>query len=405
MKQIIIIGCPGSGKTYFAKQLSEILQIELFHMDNIYWKKDKTHISRGELISAVDRIISQSEWILDGNYISTIEQRIKGADTIFLFDYTTKDCLEGVKSRIGVKRDDIPWIETKLDPDFQKWIMDFRKDTLPQIEKILERYKYKKIIRFACRKDKEKYLMKLKKNVNKNITIHTTELNIELQDDQWQMEYIDHNRNIARAIVYDEDGNFYFVRAERNDDFGQATIIETAGGGVEEGEELQDAIKRELKEELGVKVDVICKIGVVSDYYNLIHRHNINNYFLCKVEFFGEKELTEDERNNISKVVKPEKKGAKYAKLDYEVLGYKPDKDLSLVKVNLHTGRHHQIRLQMANFGHSIFGDQKYGTRGKGKQIALWAYNLEFEHPITKEKMQFSVYPENNGTWKWNINI
>lgn len=233
MKQIIIIGCPGSGKTYFAKHLSEILQIELFHMDNIYWKKDKTHISRGELISAVDRIISQSEWILDGNYISTIEQRIKAADTIFFFDYETKDCLEGVKSRIGIKRDDIPWIETKLDPDFQKWIMDFRKDTLPEIEKILERYKYKTIIRFTCRKDKEKYLMKLKKNVNKNITIHTTELNIELQDDQWQMEYIDHNRNIARAIVYDEDENFYFVRAKRNDDFGQATIIETAGGGVE----------------------------------------------------------------------------------------------------------------------------------------------------------------------------
>lgn len=115
--------------------------------------------------------------------------------------------------------------------------------------------------------------------------------------------------------------------------------------------------------------------------------------------------LYKDERNNISKVVKPEKKGAKYAKLDYEVLGYKPDKDLSLVKVNLHTGRHHQIRLQMSNFGHSIFGDQKYGTRGKGKQIALWAYKLEFEHPVTKEKMQFSVLPENNGTWKWDINI
>ena len=238
MKQIIIIGCPGSGKTLFAKQLSEILQIELFHMDNIYWKKDKTHISREELVCTVDEIMSQSEWILDGNYISTIEQRIKGADTIFLFDYTTKDCLEGVKSRIGVKRDDIPWIGTKLDPDFEKWIVDFRKDTLPEIEKILGRYKYKKIIRFVCREDKEKYLMKLKKNVNKNITIHTTELNIELQDDQWQMEYIDHNRNITRAIVYDEDGNFYFVRAERNDDFGQATIIETAGGGVEEGEEL-----------------------------------------------------------------------------------------------------------------------------------------------------------------------
>ena len=82
MKQIIIIGCPGSGKTYFAKQLSEILQIELFHMDNIYWKKDKTHISREELVCRVDEIMSQSEWTLDGNYISTIEQRIKGADII-----------------------------------------------------------------------------------------------------------------------------------------------------------------------------------------------------------------------------------------------------------------------------------------------------------------------------------
>ena len=125
------------------------------------------------------------------------------------------------------------------------------------------------------------------------------EIYIELQDTQWQFDYIDHDRNIARAIVYDENGIFYFVRAERDDDFGKATLIETAGGGVEDGEDLLTAIQRELKEELGVQVEVVCKIGVVSDYYNLIHRHNINNYFLCKVEFFGEKELTEDERNNF----------------------------------------------------------------------------------------------------------
>lgn len=121
------------------------------------------------------------------------------------------------------------------------------------------------------------------------------EINIELQDTEWQQEYIDHDRNIARAIVYDENGMFYFVRAERDDDFGKATLIETAGGGVEIGEELLTAIKRELKEELGVIVDVVCKIGIVSDYYNLIHRHNINNYFLCKIKSFGEKHLTQDE--------------------------------------------------------------------------------------------------------------
>ncbi len=113
--------------------------------------------------------------------------------------------------------------------------------------------------------------------------------------------------------------------------------------------------------------------------------------------------LYKDERNNISKVVTAEKKGAKYAKLAYEVVGYKPDKDLSLVKVDLYTGRHHQIRLQLANCGHSIFGDQKYGKRGKGKQIALWAYELQLEHPVSKATLKFRVFPKENGTWNWNF--
>lgn len=124
-----------------------------------------------------------------------------------------------------------------------------------------------------------------------------TEIKIDLQDKEWPLDYIDHDRNIARAIVYDQNGQFYFVRAQRDDDFGKATLIETAGGGVEEGEDLLAAIKRELKEELGANVEVICRIGVVSDYYNLIHRHNINNYFLCRVDSFGDKNLTEDEKN------------------------------------------------------------------------------------------------------------
>ncbi|MDD6654466.1 MAG: NUDIX hydrolase [Treponema sp.] len=121
------------------------------------------------------------------------------------------------------------------------------------------------------------------------------EIKIELQDTQWKKEYIDHDRNIVRAIVYDENRMFYFVRAVRDDEFGKATLIETSGGGVENGEDLITAVQRELKEELGVFVDVVCKIGIVSDYYNLIHRHNINNYFLCKIKSFGQKNLTQDE--------------------------------------------------------------------------------------------------------------
>ena len=103
--------------------------------------------------------------------------------------------------------------------------------------------------------------------------------------------------------------------------------------------------------------------------------------------------LYKDERNIISKVVKPEKKNAKLAKLEYEVIGTDEKRDLSTVKIKLHTGRHHQIRVQFANFGHSLYGDQKYGTRGKGKQIRLWAYELKFEHPVKKEMMTFKSIP------------
>ena len=111
------------------------------------------------------------------------------------------------------------------------------------------------------------------------------ELNLELQDTQWPKTYIDHDRQIVRAIVVDDEQNFYFVKVQRDDDFGKGTFIETSGGGVEAGEDLTTALKRELKEELGANVDILCKIGVVSDYYNLIHRHNINNYFLCKLTY------------------------------------------------------------------------------------------------------------------------
>ena len=109
--------------------------------------------------------------------------------------------------------------------------------------------------------------------------------------------------------------------------------------------------------------------------------------------------LYKDERNNISKVVNKDMKNAKLAKLDYKELAYNEVKNLSLLEINLHTGRHHQIRVQLANAGHSIFGDQKYGKRGQGKQIALWAYELTIEHPTTKEMLTFKDLPEPIGTW------
>ena len=125
------------------------------------------------------------------------------------------------------------------------------------------------------------------------------ELYLHLQDDQWPKTQITHDRLIVRAVVYDEEGYFYFVRATRDDEFGKAVLIETSGGGVEENEDLNLAIQRELKEELGAEVEIVCKLGVIEDYYHLICRHNINHYYLCKVTSFGENHLTKEERENF----------------------------------------------------------------------------------------------------------
>lgn len=110
--------------------------------------------------------------------------------------------------------------------------------------------------------------------------------------------------------------------------------------------------------------------------------------------------LLKNEKKNMSKVVKEGTKNSKLAKLDYEVLKYNEETNLSVLKINLHTGRHHQIRVQLSSRDHSIYGDQKYGGRGHGKQIALWAYKLQIVHPVSKQTMEFVSIPKQEGSWK-----
>ena len=110
--------------------------------------------------------------------------------------------------------------------------------------------------------------------------------------------------------------------------------------------------------------------------------------------------LLKNERKNMSRVVPEGTKNSKYAELDYEILKYDEELNLSVLKINLHTGRHHQIRVQLSSRNHSIYGDQKYGGRGHGKQICLWAYELTINHPITKEEMTFKSIPKMEKSWK-----
>ena len=110
--------------------------------------------------------------------------------------------------------------------------------------------------------------------------------------------------------------------------------------------------------------------------------------------------LLKNERLNKSRVVEEGTKNSKYAELDYEVLKYDKEQNLSLLKIDLHTGRHHQIRVQLSSRDHSIYGDAKYNGRGSARQLYLWAYELTIQNVISKEEMTFTSIPEKEKAWK-----
>ena len=159
MQKVIIIGCPGSGKTTFAESLNKITGLPLYHLDAIWHKPDKTHISRDDFDTYISEIFSTSEWIIDGNYNRTIEMRLCQCDTVFLFDLPTEVCIQGATDRLGKERYDLPWIEKELSPSFKQFIEDFPNDSLPRIYDLLQRYsKDKNIIVFKSRKDSNDFL-------------------------------------------------------------------------------------------------------------------------------------------------------------------------------------------------------------------------------------------------------
>ena len=159
MKKVIVIGCPGSGKTTFAEKLSKSTGLPLYYLDSIWHKADRTHISRDEFDDRLGEILALDEWIIDGNYSRTLEQRLIACDTVFLFDLPTEVCLAGAIERLGKGRYDMPWIATELDPKFEKEILEFRQNKLPDIYNLVEKHRQnKKVAIFKSRKAADDFI-------------------------------------------------------------------------------------------------------------------------------------------------------------------------------------------------------------------------------------------------------
>ncbi|SKC81959.1 DNA topology modulation protein [Maledivibacter halophilus] len=172
MKKIMIVGSAGAGKSTLARRLNEIIGIKLFHLDKLFWKPGWECISREELKEKIGSIITLDSWIIDGNYSSTMEMRLKEADTIIFLDFPLWLCLSGVIKRRfmyeGKTRPDITeGCKEKLDWEFIKWILTFPYKKRKTIHKKIKQYSEERnVFVFKNRKEVEEFISMVRKNSN-----------------------------------------------------------------------------------------------------------------------------------------------------------------------------------------------------------------------------------------------
>ena len=161
MKRIIVIGCPGSGKSHFSRVLNKIFDIPVFHLDMMYWNSDKTVVSRETFLDRLRAVFKYEAWIIDGNYAATMEMRLAECDTVFFLDYPLDVCLEGIRARHGIPRSDMPWVETEEDGEFIEFIKSYNEKQRPEVISLIEKYSGKKVFVFHNREEADSYLSKL----------------------------------------------------------------------------------------------------------------------------------------------------------------------------------------------------------------------------------------------------
>lgn len=162
MKKVIVVGCPGSGKSTFARKLQEKTGLPLYYLDIIWHKPDKTTLTKEEFDEKLHELIARDEWIIDGNYSRTLEPRLQACDTAFVFDLPLEVCLAGAQARVGTKRIDMPWEETELSQEFLNYILSFSQQKLPRLLQLAQQYSsQKQVVFFRSRQECDDFLKSL----------------------------------------------------------------------------------------------------------------------------------------------------------------------------------------------------------------------------------------------------
>ncbi len=164
MERIIVVGCPGGGKSTFSLALGGITGLPICHLDRLNWNADGTSVPKSLFRERLARAMTQPRWIIDGNYMGTMEDRLRACDTVFFLDYPLEVCLEGARSRQGKERADMPWVEPvgEMDAEFLAFIRDFNAVSRPKILALLGRYGDREIHVFRARAEADAFLASLR---------------------------------------------------------------------------------------------------------------------------------------------------------------------------------------------------------------------------------------------------
>ena len=162
MQKVIVIGCPGSGKSTFSKALHNATGLPLYHLDMMKWNADGTNVSKRVFMERLHQALKKKSWIIDGNYGSTMELRMQFCDTVFFLDYPTDICIAGIKSRKGKERTDIPCTTLEdEDYEFVEFIKNYNSVSRPAVMELLHKYSHKHIIIFENRDDANEFLSQI----------------------------------------------------------------------------------------------------------------------------------------------------------------------------------------------------------------------------------------------------
>ena len=163
MDRILIVGCPGSGKSTFAKELHRITGIPLIHLDMLFWNKDGTTVEKSVFYERLTEALEEERWIIDGNYSRTIPMRLPKCDTIIYLDFNRWECLLGMFQRVtrwyGKQRPDMGGeCRERFDPEFVRWIWNFNEQNRVRNYTWLAQAKHAKSIVLRNRREVKAFL-------------------------------------------------------------------------------------------------------------------------------------------------------------------------------------------------------------------------------------------------------